>query len=213
MSLGLLARIPTGLEWSRSVGLLLVLVLLVCSTTNSAWGQDSAPASLRPATAVPGPEFFDPASPQAQARAELMRELLDTEAELAVLRAQRPRLVGPIALQIVGGVIGISTSFFGFIWWKNNDQDRYGFRANGDRYQYNDPEDHRTVLWFASLGAVGGAFLIGGTTLLIKTLRLRRENSRQIVPRRQRREELRELLQAGVFLRSGHMAGTLGMKF
>ena len=194
--------------------LLLALPTLVWWLPTTASAQQPQPSVSQAPAPSAGTAFFDPTSPQWKQRAELRSELMRTEAALQDLRAGRPRIGGPIALLALGGATGIMTGLIGLGWWANNDQERYGFRANGDRYHYKDPGDHSVVLKLGWFTAVAGVLIVSGGVLLARRLTKRREhNLARSHPLRQRRDELREQLRGGVQVGRGQVSGSVGFAF
>ena len=142
-----------------------------------------------------------------------MRELMQTEAHLRSLHEERLGLALPIVLLAAGGGVSVLTSLGGLLWWSGNEQQRYGFRDNGDRYEYKDPKTHSAVIKISSYAAVGGVLLISGALFLARRLRERRAIALEAAPYKRRRLELRDQLQAGLQLGAGQVVGTAKVAF
>lgn len=138
------------------------------------------------------------ASIQGEARAEIWREILQNQAAMQSIAAERPRLALPIVMLATGGAGLVVTGLVGLSWWAGHDQQRYGFRPNGDRYTYNDPDDHRDVLKISLATVVSGVIAIGGGVLLAQRVKERARLGRELRPLQRRHQELLQMWHASV---------------
>jgi hypothetical protein len=178
--------------------LLLCCSLMLMVGTSTARAQSVAPPATIPAPVATVASSPSSAPIRGEARTEMWREVLQNEADMRRILADRPRLTLPIILLATGAAgLGL-TGLIGLSWWVDHDQQRYGFRPNGDRYTYNDPQDHRDVLKISAAAMVSGAIAIAGGVLLALRIKQRASISRELRPLQRRHQKLFDTLRASI---------------
>jgi hypothetical protein len=143
----------------------------------------------------------------------MWREVVQNEAAMRAIAAERPRVTLPIFLLATGGAGLAITGLVGLAWWSDHDQQRYGFRSNGDRYTYSDPDDHRDVLKISAAAMVSGAIAIGGGVLLWLRIKERASVNRELRPLQRRHKELLDMLHASVDVGPHGVVGSAKVEF
>jgi len=178
--------------------LLLCCSLILMGGASTARAQNLATPTTTPVRDATVTDPPPSASIQGEARTEIWREILQNQAAMHNIAAERPRLALPIVMLATGGAGLVVTGLVGLGWWADHDQKRYGFRPNGDRYTYNDPDDHRDVLKISMAAVVSGVIAFAGGVLLAHRVKERARLGRELRPLQRRHQELLQTLHASV---------------
>lgn len=142
-------------------------------------------------------------------------ELTQIDAELAALRRRRPRTFWPAAVLSLAGGIGASVGLVNLVLWGLDHRRRYGWDAEGNRYEYIELDDAAKAEGRgAGIGlGVGLPMLAAGLTLFVPALRARHALAHERRPLRVRRRQLLEELRFQVQLDGQRRALGVGLRY
>lgn len=162
------------------------------------------------AAQAPAPYLRPPRSVDA-----VQLELAQIDAELAALRTRRPRTFWPAAMLSLAGGIGASVGLVNLVLWGLDHRRRYGWDAEGNRYEYTELDyAAKAEGRGAGIGlGVGIPLLAAGLTLFVPALRARHALAHERRPLRVRRRQLLEELRFQVQLDGQRRALGVGVRY